>query len=120
MPRLAKLDPVWYRLLVREPFPEVGFPSVAFRLEIHQTIAGSWDWHFQAHQLGTAKYHAISESFRQRAGLEAALYETGFATRHLTVGEVIMERMVRSGWAERVAAPAQLPAHGDGCPWVAP
>lgn len=93
MPRLRRFDPVWFRLRTPVPF-DVVFPSVTYRLRIEQQKYGSWNWALLADGIGQASLVHVSEDFAEEAWLREALYETGFSTRHITLGETIMARTV--------------------------
>ncbi|HYB97552.1 MAG TPA: hypothetical protein VEC57_00265 [Candidatus Limnocylindrales bacterium] len=119
MPRLQRLDPVWFRLLARVPL-EVEFPTAKFRLFLRHVDCGACDWTLRASQIGTANEVYLSESFRDEAVFLAALYEDGFAARHATIGETILLGMVRRGLAEQLAAPKKAPTPQNGRPWMWP
>lgn len=117
MPRLRRLDPVWFRLLVRVPL-RVEFSTATFELEIQQVQFGGWQWNLFGNHHAAASVVVISEDFAEREWLEEAMYVTGFAARHITVGELIMLRMVREGRAVRLDTPLRPPEHRRGMPWA--
>jgi hypothetical protein len=114
--RLNKLDPVWYRLLRTPPF-QVATRDCVYTFQIQCRLpSGDGQWELAATCPGGLVI--ISEFFRRREDLENALIDS-FCTRHLTAAEGLMERLVRLGWAARMAQPETLPPLGMGQPWNA-
>ena len=117
--RLRRLDPVWFRLLIRTPF-DVEFPSAQFHVELSQCIAGSWDWTLEAHNARSGGHIDLTERFKDPGALARALYEDGFASRYATLAETILLKLVREGRAEKLAAPLRPPTPQNGWPWMWP
>jgi hypothetical protein len=90
----------------------VVFPSCTFEVVIRQLDPE----HQRPHWTLCTNGWEISEVFHQQAWLEEALYHTGFATRHATVPETIMLKLVREKQAERLPPPEKPPALGRGQP----
>lgn len=117
--KLNRLDPVWYRLKVRPPH-DVVFPSVTWRLLAPHLASGRPDhWELEAQNLAGG-FFVVSERFKTLEWLEHALYVDGFAGRHATLSETILDRMVKLGTAEKLAEPLRKPEHGRGWPWMWP
>lgn len=121
VPARAKLqrgDPVWYRLLVRVPFV-VAFDRSAWRFEEPHLASGRAEhWELEATCMNGGGRWILSEWFMQLDWLEQALYQDGFASRHLTAAETIIERAVKLGHAEKLLAVPPNVGHGRGRPWM--
>lgn len=118
MPRLQRLDPVWYRFR-GETLPDtVVFPSVTYTLRIECDRQGTWMWNLAANDFARAAAVNITEPFRTEAWLRQALFVDGFATRHATIGETILQRLVSLKLAERLDAPTRPPEWDRGYPWA--
>ncbi|MFT3783814.1 MAG: hypothetical protein QM790_17530 [Nibricoccus sp.] len=60
----------------------------------------------------------LSEWFKKREWLDQALYIDGFASRHQTAAETILNRAVKLGKAEKLATIPPNVDHGRGNPWM--
>jgi hypothetical protein len=113
--KLSRLDPVYFRLLSPPPLT-VEFPSVTWTITFN-SINGTAGTH---NELGAssnrATYIAVSENFNRRQDLEADVF-TCFATRHATIGETLLRRLVYEGRAVAMDPPATPPPFGRGQPW---